>query len=169
MQDQYRQPAWATVWKCLSGLVCAIGVVVVATCGFSFPGRWLVFLGGVLQLFIVSIWLTLFNNVIVCKSGLRIKMFQFFWIPISWNHVIGITDLSKTPRIYRSVGSFFWQRGGGGTWKLLQIQKLPWPYHLACWIGVGDVWAGILLPPQMFARDALEVKVRKGIEAVKQE
>ena len=81
MQDQYPQSAWATVWKRVSGLVCVIGVVALAICDFSFPGRWLVFFGGVLQLFIVSIWLTLFNDVIVCESRLKIKMFQFFWSP----------------------------------------------------------------------------------------
>lgn len=163
MRDRYRQPSWATVWKYISGLVCVTGIVVLAIYRFQFPGRWLVILGAILQLFIVSIWLTLFNDIIVCGDGVKVKLFQLFWASIPWNQIMGIANLGETPRIYRSVSSVFWQSRGGGTWKLLQIQKLPWPYHLACWIGIGDVWAGILLPPQMFGRDALEVQVRKGI------
>jgi hypothetical protein len=162
MQDRYRQPAWATSrprWSIL---------VYVMTIGLSiywsdFPGRWLPVLLSILGLLVISLWLTLFNDIVVNESGIKIKIFQLFWVSRLWNDVMCIADLPTTPWLYRIVGILYYQRGGGGTWKLLQIQKLPWPYHLACWIGVGDVWAGILLPPQMVARDALEMQVRKGI------
>ena len=163
MQDRYHQPVWATVRPRWSILVY-IMTVVLSIYWFQFAGRWLFIILSVLGLLVISLWLTLFNDIIVNESELKIKIFQLFWVSRSWNDVMGIVDLPTTPLIYRTVGNLNWQQGGGGTWKLLQIRKLPWIHHLACWIGVGDVWAGILLPPQMFARDALEVKVRKSIE-----
>lgn len=162
MEDRYHQPSWARAVPRWSGLVFVI-MIVLSIYWFQFSERWLFILVSVLGLLFDGIWLALFNDVIVCESGLKMQMFQFYWVSISWNNVMGVTDLCATPLIYRSLGYYAWALGGD-TWKLLQVRGLTLFHRLACRVGVGDVRAGLLLPPQMYARDALVVKVKESIE-----